>query len=193
MEKIKHLNIGTLNVRGRKEKHQLQTVAKDAVSYNLQILGITETHFGNEGLYEIKEGTQEYIAYMVGTNIHHGIGLVIAKELNPKFRKIADRICTAIIKTDKTHQIRIICAYAPTMEVSEKHQDQRETFYEQLDNEIGSSSQSIILIGDFNEKTGSGHQEFKENVGKYGNRRIKRKRKTPTRTFFSPTQYLITN
>ena len=41
----KSLNVGTLNVRGGgSQDYKIKTIANDAAAYNLQILGITETH-----------------------------------------------------------------------------------------------------------------------------------------------------
>ena len=42
--KCKQLNVGTLNVRGCKARYQKQIVANDALNYDLDILGLSETH-----------------------------------------------------------------------------------------------------------------------------------------------------
>ena len=177
MEKIKEINVGTLNVRGCKQTGQIQAVAEDALRYKIGILGITETHTGKDNVEvdvtaKYEKQKQDYVFYQVGKNIHHGVGLLIKKEMCPVFKKISDRICKAMIKTENDdHVIIILCAYAPTMEVSEKDPQQTEIFYEQLDRElttINKSKHTIILLGDFNAKTGSGYKDFKQNMGKYG-------------------------
>ena len=61
------------------------------------------------------------------------------------------------------------------MEISKKDPQQREYFYEELDKElqrISKSKHSIILLGDYNEKTGSRYRNFKQNMGKYGKGKI---------------------
>ena len=97
--KCKHLNVGSLNVRGCKEHYQKRIVANDAMNYDLDMFGLSETHINGDGLEEIrafqKEKHHYYLMYYTGsdTNKHHGVGLLINKELNPNFKKISDRIC----------------------------------------------------------------------------------------------------
>lgn len=51
-------SIGTINVRGIKNEHEKKTLVNDALSFNIQVLGISETHIrtvtdlvpGNKGL-----------------------------------------------------------------------------------------------------------------------------------------------
>ena len=47
---------------------------------------------------------------------------------------------------------------------------ERELFYEQLASEIHKTPNKnfLITLRDFNAKTGSGHNEFSEQIGKYG-------------------------
>ena len=117
----------------------------------------------------------EYSLYQVGTNKYHGVGLLVSTDLNPRFIKISDRICKATMKIDKNHLLIVICAYAPTTEVSRKDPQQRENFYDQLDSEINvtiKSKHTLIVVGDFNAKTGSGHKAFPQNIGKFGKGKI---------------------
>ena len=87
---VKELSVGTLNVRGCKKERQIQEVAEDALRYKLQILGITETHTGKDDeeekiIIKYKEVKQEFTFYQVGTNTHHGVGILIRKEMCPRF------------------------------------------------------------------------------------------------------------
>ena len=61
------------------------------------------------------------------TNKHHGVGLLINKELNPSFMKISDRNCVAKVVA-KDRCIFAISAYAPTLNMSEKYPELREDF-----------------------------------------------------------------
>ena len=103
--KCKQLNVGTLNVRGCKARYQKQIVANDALNYDLDILGLSGTHIKGEGLEEIrafqKDKHRDYLMYYTGSdnNKHHGVGLLINKELDPSFTKISDRICVAKVVT----------------------------------------------------------------------------------------------
>ena len=73
------------------------------MNYDLDILGLSETHIKGDALEEIrafqKEKPRDYLMYYYytgsDTNKHHGVGLLINKELNPSFMKISDRICVA--------------------------------------------------------------------------------------------------
>ena len=102
-------------------------------------------------------------------NTHHGIGILIHKDLKSTFRKITDRISMVTIK-EKNLIISIIAVYAPTSSNCDKNPKLREDFYEKLDGTIKKipNRNFIVLAGDFNAKTGSGHYEYPENMGKYG-------------------------
>ena len=108
------------------------------------------------------------------------------KSLNANFNTINDRICTANFRLkyssggglsnnkfgDSTNTVNVvfICAYAPTLENTKKDQAATETFYSQLEAVISktSSRNLIVLAGDFNAKTGSLHNSYPSNVGKFG-------------------------
>ena len=175
---MKFLNIGTLNVKGCREEVKQQTICEDAAKYDLNILGITETHVEKETLDDItiKENNKikHYKLYhggIKGTNYYTGVGVIIEEALNPRFKRISDRILTANIKIDENHQMNIIVAYAPTLEKSEKYPELREDFYEILDKTIKTYNKSkhvLMILADMNAKTGSGHHHYPENIGKYG-------------------------
>ena len=74
-------------------------------------------------------------------------------------KRISDRICVTEIDLGKEHKMIIINAYAPTLNVSEKNEETRDNFYEQLDqiyNKLNKSKIEVIVMGDFNAKIGSG-------------------------------------
>ena len=64
----------------------------------------------------------------------------------------------------------IISAYAPTLERSEKHQQQRDDFYKQLDATVSKilSRDFLMVVGDFNAKTGSSWPQYTEIMGRFG-------------------------
>ena len=175
------INFGTLNVRGCQEDYEIKTACRDANRYNIQILGITETHIkGDEEtiVLEIEDEKQktkrEYYCYFGGIkddNVFSGVGVIIEKEMAPKFNRITDRVCTAEITESNGHKIIIIVCYAPTLIASEKKPEKREEFYETLDKILykeKKSKNTVILLGDMNAKTGTGYQQYSENMGKYG-------------------------
>ena len=169
------LNIGTLNVRGVKQQIQQQTLGRDALSYDIQVLGLSETHLAGEGLEEISVSVnnqqRKYILFYTGSvnKSFHGVGLLVQKDLNPSFKRISDRICYVNIKLS-TRWLHVISAYAPTLAVSEKHPEQRDAFYEQLDSTVSNFSKRdlVVVVGDFNAKTGSGKKDYPSNIGQFG-------------------------
>ena len=173
--RIKKLNIGTLNVRGCKEKDQKETVIKDALKYNLDILSITETHIKEELLIDnfnvVVNNQQENFTFFScnqDKNSYGGIGFIIKKELNPTFRVINNRICQANI-TIEDRKLIVICTYAPTLQKCEKYPEIKEEFYSALQSAVNKvpNRNLLFLTGDFNSIVGSGHQEYPEVVGKY--------------------------
>ena len=98
-------------------------------------------------------------------------GIIIRKDLQPQIKRIDDRICTAIIKM-KEHKLHIISIYAHTHKRSEENNELRENFYECLESILEKIPKRdiVILLGDFNAKTGTDTEEFPINIGKYGKR-----------------------
>jgi hypothetical protein len=146
--------------------------AEDMRKYNLHVMAIPETHLTlEEDIDEIRLDKEEYIIYSVNKkdNHHHGIGLIIKKEHKPNFEKVSDRICKAKLKVFDT-DVTIIGAYAPTHSNNEKDTTVRDNFYEQLEGAISRVPKKhfLIVAGDFNAQTGSGHKDFPDNVGRFG-------------------------
>ena len=118
----------------------------------------------------------EYILFTVNkeksTN-SHGTGILVKKHLKTKFERISRRICTSQIQL-KHCKLIFISAYAHTKEKSEKTTELREEFYETLETIISRTTKrdEIVLAGDFNAKTGSGYEEFKDNMGRFGKGQI---------------------
>ena len=176
MYRNRNLNIGTLNLRGIQEEHQQKDLANDMTKYNIQIMAVQETHLKGTGCKTIKddEGNAYKLYYTCKeNNTHHGLGIVVKKHLAPSFNTISDRICQ--MKTQVAgKQLVVICAYAPTQVTTEKDPKQTEDFYNILDGTISKESNGTLLIvaGDFNAKTGSGHERYPHIIGKYGKGKI---------------------
>ena len=171
---IKNINIGSLNIRGCKDKYKQDILIKDINRYNIQICGIQETHIPEDNLIQLKSTLQKsdktYLFYHVGAqnNSKHGSGIIVEKELNPLFSKISDRICQVKVKIN-SKDLYVISAYAPTLKTCETHPEQKEQFYDELEQAINKvkSKHALVVVGDFNAKTGQGHKEFPENTGKF--------------------------
>ena len=91
---------------------------------------------------------------------------LIRKELDPKIKEINERIYTATIQL-KEHKIHYISAYAPTLDKSEKDPKLRDDFYDALESVIDKKAKRDLLVigGDFNAKTGSGYDDYPDNMG----------------------------
>ncbi len=85
------------------------------------------------------------------------------------FKQLSARVCRSDVEL-RNRKLVLIVAYAPTLTKSEKHPDIREEFYQQLDSEINkvSNRHVLLVVGDFNAKTGSGWRDFPEVVGHFG-------------------------
>ena len=177
---MKLLNIGTFNVQGCNDEQKRASIGKDAEKYNVHILGITETRIEKEEIEDINGKYNIYHNGIEGTNKCTGVGIVIRKELKAEFIRISDRICAAEIELGESndHQKKkliFIVAYAPTLIRSESNEEIREEFYDTLNEttrKLNKARHKMIVVGDFNAKTGSGNKDFPDNMGNYGKRQI---------------------
>ena len=167
----RNLNIGSLNVRGCKSVEERETVIKDCILNDIDIIGITETHVAETGLENFKLENKEYILYHCGeaNDNYHGVGFAVKKELQPTFKQLSGNLCKCEINL-KNRKLVAIVAYAPTLSKSEKNPEIRESFYEQLDKAINqvANRHALVVLGDFNAKTGSAWKEYPEVMGKFG-------------------------
>lgn len=169
------INFGTLNVCGCQNSYEKETLANDAANFKIDVLGVSETHLKTTETeleqisVSIDNKIIDYLFYYCGNNTHHGVGILIRKELNPSFNKISDRICTSTFSLGG-RKVHVITAYAPTLSVSQKHPNICEDFYNQLDRTISDVPKRniCVILGDFNAKTGTGHLSHPEHIGKFG-------------------------
>ena len=70
----------------------------------------------------------------------------------------------------KNRNIVVISAYAPTLEISTKHPEKCELFYDELDALIQtvSARDLLVIAGDFKAKTGSAYKNNKTVMGRFG-------------------------
>ena len=63
-----------------------------------------------------------------------------------------------------------ICTYAPTENASNKNPEERNNYYQKLEDIIRSVpfNNMLIICGDMNAKTGRGQQIYLSVIGKYG-------------------------
>lgn len=173
------IKFGSLNVRGMLKPEDKMDVVMDMYHNKIQVLGIQETHIKGIGNETIRIKTEDNkiksydFFYTNSDNDHnHGVGIIVEKVLNATFESISERICKATIQImENTHRkVCFISCYAPTLVKSEEDPEVRENFYEQLESTIQKIANRDILVvsGDFNAKTGTGKNEFPEEIGKFG-------------------------
>lgn len=175
--KLNKLKIGTLNCRGLKSETKRHHIAEDIRSYNMDILALQETHMGDEPPEEIStiDGRETFMVYHSAKDANDartraGTAIVVRKGTNMTFKPISSRLCMMKTKLNNNYTITLINAYAPTLPVSEEYPKVREEFYDELEAVVRSVSKRdyLIILGDFNAKTGKAWKDHQENMGKYG-------------------------
>ena len=170
------MRIATFNVRGLIQNHKKTSLADDLKKYKITLACIQETHLNHDGVINIKtsDNSKTYTLYYVSSpDSHHGCGIMIDSNTECDFTKINDRACslTTYISTTRSKKpIILICAYAPTLDLSGKNPKIRENFYKEPQAYISDTPSSLLIItgGDFNAKTGSSHNDHPETMGKFG-------------------------
>ena len=159
-----NLRIGTWNVRTLYKAGKLDNLIKEAKQMKMDIMGIAETRWIEEGY--IKK--DDYILiYSGGTQHVHGVGILLKSDLEKNIQgywSVSDRVILLKIRA-KPFDMVLIQVYAPTAEASE---EEIETFYEDLEKAIKEvhSTNILVILGDFNAKVGkSDHQDI---MGKFG-------------------------
>ena len=144
---MKNLNNRTLNVQEFRDKMKREKICKDKANYNIQIIGITETHYQTEKIENttIKDKNNKprnYQIYHGGTdnNTYTGVGKIIEMNGNtkPTYQNITNRIIKGGIQVDKARHMNIIVAYAPILVGSEACPKDRDDFYELLEDAVKS-------------------------------------------------------
>ena len=103
----KQLNIGALNVRGLIGADHEEKLMEDATFYNLDIIALSETHIKREVSQQklkytnnIDSSTTNYVLYSCNTenNSYHGVGILIKADIQHKFKRITERVCTVDVR-----------------------------------------------------------------------------------------------
>ena len=111
---MKNLKIATFNIQGCKtDKEKIKSLAIDAESYEIQVIGFTESHIETMSIEEVKGKKKIYNVYHNGIkdkNKHTGVGIIVEKEIPAVMNRITDRICTAEIDLNDTKKLIVIVA-----------------------------------------------------------------------------------
>ena len=148
-------------------------IAKEMRSYNLEILGLSETRWNEAG--KIRLNTHETIIYSghADKNANHTRGVAImmtqkAERSLVGWEPIDERLILAKFSTSqKRITLTVIMCYAPTNDAEE---DEKEVFYDKLQNIINTRTEKeiILMMGDFNAKVGNDNTGYEEIMGKHG-------------------------
>ena len=158
------LKIGTWNVRTLYQPGKLENVIQEMQNMNLDILGIAETHWTEEG--KIKQEKHTMI-YSGGENHRNGVGIVMKNSVSKSmigFWTISERVIMIKLKA-KPFNINIIQVYAPTQD----HDDEEiEKFYQEIQNGIKyvKSDEIMCIMGDLNAKVGD--EKYQNIIGMHG-------------------------
>ena len=135
--------------------------------FSWDIIGISETHW--IGVDDTRCGNRRILS-SGREDIHRsGVALILsslAEKALLGYNPVNDRIITARFRT-MIGCMTVCMVYAPTMNASENEMD---NFYSCLQETISRTPKKdiIILMGDFNAKVGSYHQDSNGVAGKFG-------------------------
>ena len=152
----KVLKIGTWNVRTLFKAGQYDNLKVEMEDMKLDILGISETRWSNEGKISEKDYTMVYS----GAEKHqYGVGIMMKSSIADSmigYWPVSDRIIMMKLAGKPTN-INIIQVYAPTQDHSD---EELEKFYDNISDvmEYTKSGDITIILGDWNAKIGKHHE-----------------------------------
>ncbi|VEN37907.1 unnamed protein product [Callosobruchus maculatus] len=164
------MRIGTWNVQGMLQPGKLAIIEKEMREHNIGILGLSETHWKEEGHFVTSNGNTVYFTGHHTQNFS-GVAFVVSPQFNNivlSYSSIMDRII--LIKLDtKPVKLNIIQVYAPTTSASEEFVSD---FYNKLQDIMQNipSREITIIAGDLNAKVGKykDQGDLKQVIGRFG-------------------------
>ena len=169
--------VGTLNCRSMRTAVKKMNIADDMAAYGLSVLGVQETHMTDKDVETIRtsDGKKAYTVHHSGqpSEKRAGCAIIIAEGLKCTFTAVSGRLCMmklSLKDRNINRPIYVINCYAPTEPNCDKDSQLRETFYSDLTSLANTVCRRAILmvIGDFNAKTGSGYAEYRQEMGPHG-------------------------
>uniref|UniRef100_A0A8D8R4I6 Craniofacial development protein 2 n=1 Tax=Cacopsylla melanoneura TaxID=428564 RepID=A0A8D8R4I6_9HEMI len=165
LKKQNILKIGTWNVRSMGVTGKLENVMLEMRRLDLEIVGVSETRWKDQGDYWNGNFRIIYSGDETGKN---GVGLVMNKEWGNRVKNAVlfnNRIILVKMQINEKETLNIIQVYLPTSRYTE---EEVEEVYEQIDDvlELTANNEATIILGDWNAVVGS----IKEDnvMGNYG-------------------------
>ncbi|VDP30540.1 unnamed protein product [Schistosoma margrebowiei] len=148
-------------------------IAAEMRKYNLEVFGISETHWTQVGQQRLASGELLLYSGHEEENAPHtqGVALILSKQAQKAFigwESHGPMIIKASFKTKKEGiSMTVIQCYAPTNDYNEDVKDQ---FYNRLQSVIEKcpTKDLIILMGDFNAKVGTDNTGYEDIMGRHG-------------------------
>ncbi|CAI2732551.1 unnamed protein product [Schistosoma spindalis] len=165
--------LGTWNARTMWETGRVFQIAAEMRRYNLEVLGISETHWTQVGQQRLASGELLLYSGHEQENAPHtqGVALMLSKQAQNAligWESHGPRIIKASFKTKKEGiTMNVIQCYAPTNEYNEDAKDQ---FYDRLQSIVEKclTKDLTILMGDLNAKVGIDNIGYEEIMGRHG-------------------------
>ena len=158
------LKLGTWNVRTLYQAGKLDNLIQEMESMRLDILGIAETHWVEEGKI-IKEN--HTMIYSGGEMHRKGVGILMKNNIARSmlgFWAISERVIMLKLQA-KPFNINIIQVYAPTLDCED---EEVEKLYQEINNgiKLTKSGELLCVMGDFNAKVGK--EKYEKIAGTHG-------------------------
>jgi len=161
--------IGNWNVRTLLESGNIAQAAREMAKREIDIMGISETHWIGHGKLQLQEG--ETIIYSGREdNIHRqGVGILMSRNTSRAlidWSPISERIIQARFYSNYI-KLTLVHVYAPTEDAEEQVKDE---FYTRLQDVLSScrTHDMLIVTGDMNAKVGNNNTSFERVMGKHG-------------------------
>ncbi|XP_071947472.1 uncharacterized protein [Antedon mediterranea] len=158
------IRLGTWNVRTLYQDGKLENVKQEMIRLNINILGINETHWTNNGEFMIDDYKMIYAG---GDKHEKGVGLLLDGDMAKcmlGYWAVSERVMLVKLQ-GQPFNISIIVVYAPTADCTDEEID---NFYATLDQAKSQckSDEINFIMGDLNAKVGQ--EQDGNTVGEHG-------------------------